>query len=57
MSKWVVVEKEDYQAVHVYTWSKERAEEWIEKYGDSGIFTDKSLSKDSFTIVQVGHGE
>lgn len=57
MSKWVVVEKEDYNAVHLYTWSKERALEWIEEYGDSKMFTDKTLTKDSFTVVQVGHGE
>ena len=56
MNKWAVVEKNNYQAVHVYTWSRQRAEEWIEEYGDSGIFTDKTLNKDSFTIVQVGHG-
>lgn len=56
MNKYAIVEKENYQAVHAYTWTKERAEAWIEKYGDSGIFTDKSLNKDSFVIVQVGHG-
>ena len=56
MSKWVVVEKENYNAVHCYTWTEQRAIEWIEKYGNSGMFTDKTLNSDSFTYVQVGHG-
>lgn len=57
MAKWAVVEKENYHAVHCYTWSEERCKEWIEKYGDSGMFTDKTLNKDSFAYVQVGHGD
>ena len=33
MSKWVIVEKENYNAVHAYTWSEDRCKEWIEKAG------------------------
>lgn len=53
MSKWKVVEKSDHLAVHAYTWSKERGEEWIEKYGDSKMFTDKTLTKDSFEVIEA----
>lgn len=49
--KWLVVEKKDRHAVHCITWSEERANDWIEKYGDSNIFIDKSLNKDSFIAV------
>ena len=45
---WVVREKDNHNAVHLHTWSRGRCLEWIEKYGDSGIFTDKTLTKDSF---------
>jgi len=45
-----VREKDNSLAVHCITWSKERAQQWIDRYGDSGIFTDKSLTKDSFYI-------
>lgn len=34
--------------IYVHTWSEERCLEWIEKYGDSGIFMDKTLTKASF---------
>ena len=36
-----VVEKNNPNAVHCYTWSKD---------GDSGMFTDKTLGKDSFVV-------
>ncbi|WOK01506.1 hypothetical protein [Pseudomonas phage UF_RH7] len=51
MEKYKVVEKKNPLAVHCLTWSKQRAQEWIEKYGDSKMFTDKTLNRDSFTIV------
>lgn len=51
MNRFAVVEKDNPLAVHCLTWSRERAEEWIERYGDSGIFTDKTLTRDSFTVV------
>ena len=47
---WAVVEKANPLAVHCLTWSKERAEAWIEKYGDGKMFMDKSLTKASFEI-------
>jgi len=50
--RWKVVEKSNPNAVHCFTWSKERALEWIEKYGDSKMFTDKSLTKESFIAVE-----
>ena len=53
MSAFKVVEKNNHNAVHIYTWSKERGLEWIEKHGDSKRFTDKTLTKDSFEVIQV----
>lgn len=47
-----VIEKNNALAVHCITWSRERAQEWIEQYGDSGIFTDKTLRRDSFCIIE-----
>lgn len=47
-----VIEKNNALAVHCITWSRERAQEWIERYGDSGIFTDKTLRRDSFCIIE-----
>lgn len=52
MSKFKVVEKDNPNALHAITYSKERGNQWIEKYGDSGMFTDKSLTKDSFIVVE-----
>ena len=52
MSEWRVVEKANPNAVHCVTWSLERGLEWIEKYGDSGMFTNKTLNKDSFTVIK-----
>lgn len=52
MAKFKVVEKKDNHAVHLLTWSKERGERWIERYGDSGMFTDKTLTKDSFEVIE-----
>jgi hypothetical protein len=52
MNGFKVVEKNDHNAVHLITWSKERGEMWIEKYGDSGAFTDKSLTKESFEVIE-----
>lgn len=47
-----VIEKNNALAVHCITWSRERAQEWIERYGDSGIFADKTLRRDSFCIIE-----
>lgn len=47
-----VIEKNNALAVHCITWSREQAQEWIERYGDSGIFTDKTLRRDSFCIIE-----
>lgn len=52
MSNFKVVEKDNKLAVHCHTWSKERAEQWIERYGDSKMFTDKTLTKQSFIVVE-----
>lgn len=53
MSNFKVVEKNNTLAVHCLTWSKERAEHWIERYGDSKMFMDKTLTKESFVVVEV----
>lgn len=47
-----VVEKNNQLAVHCETWSHERGLQWIERYGDSGMFMDKTLTKDSFMVVE-----
>lgn len=52
MSNFKVVEKDNKLAVHCHTWSKERAEQWIERYGDSKMFTDKTLTKQSFIVIE-----
>ena len=52
MDQWKVVEKNDRYALHLITWSKERGLKWIEEYGDSGMFTDKTLCKDSFIVIK-----
>ena len=53
MDDFKVVEKENPLAVHCYTWSAERGQAWIEKYGDSKMFMDKTLTRDSFEVVEV----
>ena len=50
--KYKVVEKKDNSAVHCLTWSRERGELWIERYGDSKMFMDKTLTKESFEVVK-----
>lgn len=47
-----VIEKDNPLAVHCITWSKERGEQWIERYGNSKMFMDKTLTKDSFTVIK-----
>ena len=47
-----VVEKNDHNAVHCLTWSRERGQHWIERYGDSKMFDDKTLTKESFIVVE-----
>lgn len=51
--RYKVVEKENHNVIHCYTWSEDRGEQWIEKYGDSKMFTDKTLTKDSFEVIQA----
>ena len=53
IKEYKVVEKNNPLAVHCITWSLERGQQWIEKYGDSGMFTDKTLNKDSFKVIPV----
>jgi len=52
MSSHKVVEKDNHLAVHCLTWSEERGLKWIEKYGDSKMFTDKTLTKKSFEVIK-----
>ena len=52
MSDFIVREKANPLAIHCITWSRERGLEWIEKYGNSGMFTDKTLTRDSFEVVE-----
>lgn len=53
MNKWKVVEKANHNAVYCLTWSYQRGLEWIEQYGNSGMFIDKTLSKESFEVVRA----
>lgn len=48
---WKIVERANPNALHALCDSRERAQFWIDTYGDSGIFTDKTLTRDSFEIV------
>lgn len=50
---WKVVEKDKPLHVHCLTWSRQRAEAWIEKYGDSKIFMDKTLTRESFIAINT----
>jgi len=52
VDKFKVVEKDNHLAVHCLTWSKERANAWIERYGDSKMFMDKTLTKSSFVVME-----
>ena len=45
-----VIEKLNPLAIHAHCYSQESAEKWIERYGNSQMFTDKTLTKDSFAI-------
>jgi hypothetical protein len=54
MERYKVVEKENRLAVHCLAYSRERAQAWIDQYGDSKMFMDKTLNKDSFEIVERG---
>jgi len=47
-----VIEIKNENAVHCITWSRERALKWIENYGDSKIFVDKTLTKKSFKVIK-----
>jgi len=50
--EYQVIEKNNPLAIHCITWSLERGLYWIEKYGNSGMFTDKTLTKNSFKVVE-----
>lgn len=52
MDQFKVVEKNNHNAVHLLTWSIERGKLWIEQYGDSKMFMDKSLTKNSFEVIK-----
>ena len=56
MSDYKIVEKKNPLAVHGYFDSLERAQWWlivhVPMYCDTGYFTDKTLTPDSFTIVK-----
>lgn len=54
MSNYIVVERENINAVHCITWSLERGKHWIETYGDSGMFMNKTLTKNSFVTIKKG---
>lgn len=51
--EYQVIEKTNPLAVHCITWSLERGEQWIERYGDSKMFMDKTLTKSSFKVIPV----
>jgi len=57
MKVFKVVEKLEKRAVHAVCDSMERAQHWINvlapDYCAKGYFTDKTLTPDSFTIVEV----
>lgn len=53
MSDYKVVEKNNHLAVHCLTWSRSRGEHWIDRYGDSKMFMDKTLTKQSFEVIKV----
>jgi len=53
MREYRVVEKADNFAVHCVTWSKERGDMWIERYGNSNMFMDKTLNKESFEVIKI----
>ncbi len=46
-----VVEKDNPLALHGVCYSQESAERWIERYGDSRMFNNKTLTKESFKVV------
>lgn len=50
---WIVYQTKNPLAVHVHTWSEERCLYWIEKYGDSNMFVDKTLTKESFSYREI----
>lgn len=53
MIEYRVVEKKNINAVYCITWSRQRGKKWIEKYGDSKMFTDKRLNKNSFEVIET----
>jgi len=54
--RYKVIEKNNPLAVHCITWSEQRGLEWIERYGNSGMFIDKTLTKESFIVVKAEEG-
>ena len=55
---FIIVEKKNKLAVHTHCHSKERAQNWIDvnaaEYCKKGYFMDKTLTPDSFEIVERG---
>lgn len=54
--EWKIVEKKNPLAVHALCHSRESAERWIAvnapMYCARGYFVDKTLTPDSFTIIE-----
>lgn len=50
---WIVREIDSPMAVHLHTYSKERGLAWIEEYGDSGMFMNKTLRRTSFEVCYI----
>jgi hypothetical protein len=50
MAEYKVVEKNNPLALHLLTYSIEAGNRWIQIYGDSKMFMDKSLTKESFIV-------
>ncbi|MCJ8292910.1 MAG: hypothetical protein MJK15_00755 [Colwellia sp.] len=51
--KFKVVEKNNHLAVHCITYSRARGEHWIETTGNSKIFMDKTLTAESFEVIEA----
>lgn len=50
--QYKVIEKQNKNALHAICYSFDGAIKWIERYGNSKMFMDKTLNKDSFEIIQ-----
>ena len=50
---WIVREISNPLIVHLHTYCKERGLAWIEEYGDSSMFMDKTLCRASFEVCYI----